>query len=227
MKLVLAQKEPIGGGVVSFVFDAPEGFTWKPGQYSHYTLPHSNPDDRDIRRWFTIAAPPYEGKPRITTRISREKGSSFKRALMDLKPGETIEAEAPEGDFVLDDLRKEYVLIAGGIGFTPFHSILMELAHQGELPKVTVLYGARDNEPTFHEELGVLAKKHPQLQVHYVIEPQRINEAIIKQYVRDIETPSFYISGPEPMVDAFDEMLLKMGVSKDNLHKDHFPGYTW
>jgi len=227
MKLVLERKEPMDGGVVSFVFDAPAEFKWKPGQFSRYTLPHNNPDDRGTQRWFTVAAPPYEGKPRITTRISSEKGSSFKRALVSLEPGDTIEAEAPEGDFVLDDLRKEYVLIAGGIGFTPFHSILMELDHQGELPKITVLYGARDNEPTFHEELDILTRKYPQLQVHYVVEPQRINEAIIKQYVSDLETPDFYLSGPEPMVDAFDEMLLKMGVPKDHLHQDHFPGYTW
>jgi ferredoxin-NADP reductase len=209
------------------VFKASAGFKWQPGQFAKYTLPHNNADARGTERWFTIAAPPYEGSPRITTRIDKENGSSFKRALLALEPGATIEADAPDGEFVISDQNREYVFIAGGIGFTPFHAMLAELGHAGTMPKITILYGARDNQPTYHEELAFLQDTYPQLRIHYVIEPQRIDEALIRQHVGDLKAPVFYISGPEPMVEAFEGMLLGMGVPEANLHMDHFPGYTW
>jgi len=227
MKLRLLRKEPMDGGIVSFVWESPAEFSWQPGQYAKYTLLHENPDDRGTERWFTIAAPPFEGKPRITTRIAAEKGSSFKKALLALEPGDTIEADAPEGDFVLNDLGAEYVFLAGGIGFTPFHAILTQLDRDGRVPKITILYGARDDHPTYREELDKLAAKHPDLKVHYIVEPQRINAAIIKKYVSDLKAPYFYVSGPEPMVDAFDDILQGMGVPEDHIKNDHFPNYTW
>lgn len=227
MKLRLLRKEPIDEGVVSFVWDPPAEFKWKPGQYAQYTLPHQNPDDRGTERWFTVAAPPFEGKPRITTRITPDKGSSFKKALLALEPGDSIEADAPEGDFVLNDREAEYVFLAGGIGFTPFHAILTQLDHEGSMPKITILYGARAADPTFHAEIDELAAKYPPLQVRYIIEPQRIDADVVKKYVSDIEKPQFYVSGPEPMVDAFDDMLQGMGVPKDHIKNDHFPNYTW
>ena len=228
MKLTLVAKEPLVGDVVSFVFTTPEKLTWLPGQYMKYTLPHDNADDRGIERWFTIAAPPYEGKPRITTRIvgTENKMSTFKRALDGLEIGATIEADAPEGDFVLADA-DENVFIAGGIGFTPFHAMLAELGHAGKMPKIKVLYGARDDEPAYHDELTALAAKYPQLELHYVIDPERVNEEVIRRFVSDVTKPHFYVSGPEPMVEAFEVMLKAMGITEAKLLNDYFPGYVW
>jgi ferredoxin-NADP reductase len=214
-------------GVVSFVFKAPAEFTWQPGQYVKYTLVHDDVDERGTVRWFTIASAPYENNPRITTRIEVNKGSSFKRALMALKPGDAIEADTPEGDFILGSVEDEYVFIAGGIGFTPFHAILSQLDHQGSLPKITVLYGARDDTPTYHEQLAKLQDVYSQLELNYIVEPQRIDKAIIQRHVNDLSKPLIYVSGPEPMVEAFDEMLKKMGVLESNLRMDYFPGYDW
>jgi ferredoxin-NADP reductase len=226
MKLTLRAKEPFEGDIISFVFSAPAEFTWKPGQYMHVTLPHENPDDRGIERWFTIAAPPHED-PRITTRIIGDHRSSFKSALAALEPGATIEADAPEGDFILGDEAASYVFIAGGIGFTPFHAILSDLDHRGTMPQITVLYGSRDNKPVFHQELAQLSAKYPQLAVHYVVEPDRINQAIINRFVPNLTAPVLYVSGPEPMTEAFETMLKGMGVAEDHLRLDFFPGYSW
>jgi ferredoxin-NADP reductase len=227
MKLTLLKKEPVTDDVISFVWEAPADFTWLPGQYMHVTLPHDNPDNRGIERWFTIAAPPFEGKPRTTTRIVSEHPSSFKQALSRMEPGDSIEVDAPEGDFVLGDQHAQYVFIAGGIGFTPFHAILSELDHQGVMPEIKVLYGARSKVTAYHDELAAMTAKYPQLSVEYIVEPARINEEVIRQFVTDLKTPYFYISGPEPMVQAFDKMLQEMGVPKDNLRNDEFPGYAW
>ena len=225
MKLTLVAKEKFEGDVTSFVFNAPADFAWKPGQYMHVTLPHDNPDDRGSERWFTIAAPPHEGRPRITTRLVDGRRSSFKQTLATLEAGDTLEVDVPEGDFILGDEAAEYVFIAGGIGFTPFHAILTELDHRGTMPRITVIYGARTIEPVFHRELAELTEKYPQLTVHYVVEPARIDEQVIRDQVPNLAVPFFYISGPEPMVDAFDEMLGQMGAAEDHRRTDHFPGY--
>ncbi len=227
MKLKLVAKEKLAGDVVSFMFDAPAGFRWKAGQYMHVVLPHDHADSRGEERWFTIAAAPFEGRPRITTRIIGEGESSFKKALAALEPGSRLEVKTPEGDFTLEDPDAEYVFIAGGIGFTPFHAILTELAHQGSMPKITVLYGARSKKPVYYDELQGLQERYSQLQVHYIIEPERISEAVIRRYVPMLTDPYFYVSGPEPMVEAFDDMLREMGTPEAHIKQDYFPGYTW
>lgn len=227
MKLTLNRKEPLAGDVISFVFDPPESLGWKPGQYMKYTLPHDNPDDRGTERWFTIAAPPSEGQPRISTRIIDGRRSTFKEALRNLNPGDQLEVEAPEGDFTIDDLEARYVLIAGGIGSTPYHAMLTELDHDGTMPNIHLLYGAATDQPLYREEFDRLAGKYPQLKVDYIVEPERINQDIIKRYVSDLKTPLFYVSGPEPMVEAFCPMLQTAGVPEDHIKRDDFPGYDW
>lgn len=227
MKLRLSAKRELLPGVVTFEFESPEGLKWQAGQYMQYTLPHPDEDDRGTQRWFTIAAPPFSGRPTITTRIAGEKGSSFKKALDALPVGAEVEAGDPEGDFVVTDLEAEYVFIAGGMGFTPFHAILAELDHSGTMPRITVLYGAREDRPLYQEELDGFAGKYPQLKIEYVHEPQRVDEEVIRAHVPDLAAPHFYVSGPEPMVEAFDDLLPQLGVPKEHIHGDYFPGYAW
>lgn len=227
MKLKLNRIEHLDGDIQSFVFEAQEGLSWKAGQYIKYTLPHENPDDRGIDRWFTVASAPSEREPRITTHIPADNPSSFKKALISLALGDEIEAGAPEGDFTLESMSNKYVFIAGGIGATPFHAILSELDRGVGMPDITFLYGARTNQPTYSTELAELDAKYPNLKLKYIVEPQRVNPAIIQENVADIHTAYFYVSGPEPMVEAFDKMLKDMRIDESKIKKDYFPGYTW
>lgn len=130
MLLTLVEKIKEAEGVISFVFKPEMPFSWKPGQFLHYTLPHRKSDERGFERFFTIASAPYEQVVYITTRLAKEKGSSFKKALSSLKPGETIEAVGPDGNFVVDDPTEELIFIAGGIGVTPFRAILLDFEHK-------------------------------------------------------------------------------------------------
>jgi ferredoxin-NADP reductase len=124
MKLKLSAKRPESPGVVSFIFQPQKPLKWKAGQFLHYVLNHASTDDRGSDRWFTIASAPYEKHVMITTRFTAKKGSTFKKTLKALKAGDTIEVSDLDGDFVVDDPKKNYVFIAGGIGITPFRSIL-------------------------------------------------------------------------------------------------------
>jgi ferredoxin-NADP reductase len=225
MKLILVNRKTEVPGVESFIFQPAEPVTWKAGQFFHYVLHHEPTDDRGSDRWFTIAAAPSEERVMITTRLATDKGSSFKKALADFKPGDAIEISDLDGDFVLEDFAKEYVFIAGGIGVTPFRSILKELDHKGQQVAITLIYGNRDQNIVYKEELETFAKNNPKLKIQYVIAPAQIDVEKIKEIVPDIEKPTFYISGPEPMVENLGNALKQAGIPADHLKQDFFPGY--
>jgi ferredoxin-NADP reductase len=224
MKLTLIQKKEEASDVTTFVFEPEAPLAYKAGQLLHYTLPHENPDDRGVERFFTISAPPYERRVTITTRFS-EKSSTFKTALRALPVGATIEADNLEGDFVVEEETGEHVFLVGGIGITPVHSILLDLDNRGASINATVLYANRDENFVFKRELDALVGKHPKLKIVYLVSPARIDEATIRENVQDLGKPVFYISGPEPMVIALGDTLTNMGVPKERQKRDEFPGY--
>ncbi len=227
MNLILVRKQQEGPDTTSFFFKSDPPFMWNAGQFLHYTLPHANPDERKTERYFTISSAPHEGDIRLTTRFAGEKGSSFKKALQALPVGGSIQAEGPEGDFTVDDPAQECVFIAGGIGITPYRSMLSDLDHRGLPIHVTLLYANRTEDAVFKEELEALSKKHPTFKIHYFIGDARIDEAAIKKIVPDLQKPIFYVSGPEPMVQAFEKTLPDMGIREDHVKRDYFPGYDW
>lgn len=151
--------------------------------------------------------------------------SHFKQALKSLKPGDEITADGPEGDFVIDDPARNHVFIAGGIGITPFRSILVEAGNKGQQLKVHLLYAARDENIAFRDELDALAHKNPHLAISYIVQPERLNQERLKKELDAVDNPYVYVSGPEPMVEAMDEMLEDLGVKKDDIKGDYFPGY--
>ncbi|HEY4486567.1 MAG TPA: FAD-dependent oxidoreductase [Candidatus Paceibacterota bacterium] len=226
MRLTLVEKKKEAGNAVSFVWESEIPVSWSAGQFLHYTLPHEKSDDRSTRRWFTISSAPHEGHIMFTTRFA-EQGSSFKHALQDLSIGGVIGAEGPEGEFVVDDPNRDMVFIAGGIGITPYRSILADLDHRGLPINVTLLYANRDSDFIFKEELEALAEKHPTFTIHYFVEPNRIDESEIRENISDMAKAFVYLSGPEPMAEAFEEMLLQIGISDTHIKRDYFPGYLW
>lgn len=225
MKLKLIEKKQETSEVTSFIFTPLEPLTWIAGQFIHYVLHHEPTDERGSDRWFTNSAAPFENHVRITTRFTPDKGSSFKKKLFTLKEGEEIEISFVEGDFTLDDPNNEYVFIAGGIGVTPFRSILTQLDHEKKPINVTLLYSNRDQNVVYKEELEEIAKNNPHFKIHYIISPEHIDEKKIRELVPDLQKPFFYVSGPEPMVDSLGNTLREMGIAEDRLKQDWFPGY--
>lgn len=225
MKLTLIRKKIEVPGVESFIFEPAEPIDWKAGQYLHYVLHHEPTDDRGSDRWFTIASAPYEKEIMLTTKIATSKGSSFKSALVDLKMGETIEISYLGGDFVLGDYSKEYVFIAGGIGITPFYSILKDLDEKKVQIKATLLYANHDENIPYKEDLEHFVKNNSNLTIHYVLSPEHIDEDLIKKLVPDLQKPMFYISGPEQMVESLGDTLDEMDIHTDRVKQDYFPGY--
>lgn len=226
MKLQFVSKIKETADVTSFIFQYPEGSSYTAGQFFHYVLHHRPTDDRGSDRFFTNAAAPFEKQVRITTRETKDTGSTFKKKLFSLVEGKSIEVSNISGDFTLTDLNKEYIFLAGGIGITPFRSILVQLAHEGTMPNITLVYANRDKESiVYKEELEDLANKFPALQIQYIFSPVHIDENKIRELIPDFARKIFYVSGPEPMVDALGESLKAMGLPEENLKQDWFPGY--
>jgi ferredoxin-NADP reductase len=225
MLLIFVKKIKEAKNTISFIFKPEIPFKWKSGQFLHYTLPHRNADDRGIERYFTIASAPFEGIVLITTRLAEEKSSSFKKTLNSLKAGDTIEAVGPDGEFTVDNINQEMIFIAGGIGITPFRSMLLDFEHKKVSPKVTLLYSNKTEDFPYKKLLEGLTKTNPNLKIHYFVHPKRIDESSFKKIVKNLNKPIFYVSGPGGMVKNLTNLLIEIGVPSDHIRKDLFPGY--
>lgn len=223
MKMKLKSTKPEVEGVHSFNFEPEEPISWQPGQYLHYVLEHDNPDDRGTERWFTIASAPFEKEVWITTRFDGQRQSSFKRALLNMKPGDEVEADGPKGQFVLQEGEHHHVLIAGGIGITPYRSMIAQLAHDHEEKHIDLMYANRDDNLVYGAELKSLQQSNPSFRLLKFID-KRIEETDIQGFLQD-KTAIFYLSGPRSMVEAYEQLLADKGVEKTAVMTDYFPGY--
>ncbi len=221
MKLIVSREQQ--SGVHTFVFEPSEPISWQPGQYMHYVLEHPNPDERGPERYFTIASAPYEKNIQITTRLAAERGSSFKRAIMNLANGDEIESDGPRGQFILRNGDYHHILIAGGIGITPYHSMLAQLNYDNKPSNVDLLYANNDDNFVFFAELTGWASQDPSLKIHKFVD-KHIEANDLKAYL-DEKNAVYYLSGPRAMVESYETLLPNLGVSKDNIMTDYFPGY--
>jgi len=216
LKLLSSHSE--AGNVRTFVFET-GGLLWKAGQAQAYTLPHIGKKEEESQRWFTIASAPHEGEIHISTRVSQSK---FKQALIAMKPGDEIQAHGLEGDFTWEEESAEpVVLVAGGIGITPFRSILKSRQSKGRRLNARLLYFNRDTDVAFREELEVIRAKHSELHIEIVIGEEISADAIVRRAPQSAHQ-LVYLSGPEPMVEKVGSGLRDRGVT---IKQDCFPGY--
>lgn len=221
--LHLKEEEHLTDNVWAFRFTADQPLLWTPGQFIRVEIPHDHPDEEGTKRWFTISSTPHDGYIQITTRITE---TSFKQALAALQPGDSIKLiEKPDGDFVWQEDEKPLILIAGGIGITPFYSMLKARGHSHKPFNAILIYNGRDDNLPFKAEFAEASKRHPELKVHYVVGKQ-LSVEDMALIVPNLTSSQVYISGPEPMVEALGSRLEEAGVPKSQLHQDFFPNYT-
>jgi len=227
ISLKLLKIEPITENIKAFWFEPLKRFQFVPGQFLEWSLPHDHPDSRGSRRWFTISASPTENRIMLTTKFAK-KSSSFKSALQKLRTGDELTATGPEGSFVLPkNAAQKLIFLAGGIGITPFRSMIKYLFDSHQSRDVVLLYSVKNQGEIAFRDLFEEAKKTGLKAVYQITDSTGyINPEIIKKEVPDWYERMFYVSGPEPMVEAFEKMLYAMGVAKQDVKRDYFPGYT-
>ncbi|OGE64673.1 hypothetical protein A3J13_02275 [Candidatus Daviesbacteria bacterium RIFCSPLOWO2_02_FULL_36_8] len=223
--LKLKEKKQESEDVVSFLFEP--NFKFEAGQYLEWTLPHPKPDSRGVRRFFTISSSPTEGFLMITTRFA-EKSSTFKSALKKLESGQEISVSNLEGDFTLPrDTEKKLVFIAGGIGITPFRSMIKYLIDRGEKRDIVLLYSVKTLEEIVFKYLFDEAKFVGVSAVYVSTDTMGfIDQSMIQKQIPDYKERYFYISGPQTMVDSFKQTLKAIGISSKQIRTDFFPGYA-
>jgi ferredoxin-NADP reductase len=227
MKFLIEEKLRETDDVFSFILQPQEPISWQAGQYVLYKILHDNPDNRGDTRIFTISSPPFQRKIRLTTRYLFAESSSFKKALFAKEAGDTVEAIKIDGSFTVNVEDKKLVFVAGGIGITPYHSILLELEKREENKDIILIYSNKDeNHIIFKDTIERLAKQYDRLDIVYLFSPQRCDIPLIKKVVLDIAERIFYISGPMVMVKSVEEALHELGVDGKKIKKDYFPGIT-
>ncbi len=233
----LKAREEVAEGTMAFHFEKPAGFQFKPGQYADLTL--INPDETDSEgnvRTFSIASAPYEGELLFATRM---RDSAFKRVLRRVPLGTEVKLEGPMGSFTLHkNPAKAAVFLAGGIGITPFLSILRQAAKE-KLPHLLYLFysNRRPEDAAFLQHLEDLAKSNSkfifvpsmsemeQSKLNWSGERGFINREMVVKHFCDLKGPIYYIAGPPAMVAATREMLTKAGVDEDDVRTEEFGGY--
>ena len=219
--------------IYSFYFKPEKKIDFTAGQFIEVHLHTDNPDSRGTKRWFTISsAPELEGLFSITTRMAESRGSSFKESLRLLKKGHEIKISEAMGDFVLprnDNI--PLVFLAGGIGITPYHSIISHLLAINQKRDIKLYYGARNiDELIFKDELSSYLGDNlfPILQNAPINYSGKIGYLNTKDIFDDLKDSNcmIYISGPEVMVEKFKKEFIELGISSNNLVCDFFPGYN-
>ncbi|OGL23391.1 hypothetical protein A2791_00890 [Candidatus Saccharibacteria bacterium RIFCSPHIGHO2_01_FULL_46_30] len=235
---VLVQKLRIAANSVDFVFRIDKQLAYRPGQYMEWTLPHSHIDNRGNRRYFTLASSPTEQTLRLGVKFY-DPSSSYKHALIDMAQTTDIVATQVSGDFVLPRSSKtKLVFIAGGIGVTPFRSMVKYLLDSHEQRDVVMLYAANTTQDIAYKDIFDQAQQELGMATTYVvaelgatqsIQPNfrtgRVDVDAISALVPEYRGRTYYISGSHQMVVAVQAALAQLGVPKRHIKVDYFPGY--
>ena len=235
LSLSLTKKEEVSPDTYQLTFSHPAPFAYTPGQYLEWTFDHATPDNRGIRRYFTIASAPHEPLS-IGIKI-KEKASSFKEAIKKIVPGEKIITGGLYGDFILHpNQTQKLVWIAGGIGITPFRSMAKHLLKTNEQRNITLFYCALNPNDFPYLDIFQEAKKIGLTTIPVITDKANIPEnwtgeagyltpEIIKKHIPDFNERHYYLSGPNAMVTSYKSLLKNIGISSSQIHTDYFPGF--
>lgn len=236
-KVKLESKQEIAAGTMAFYFEKPQGFVYKAGQFGDFTL--IDPAETDAEgniRGFSLASTPDEDLLMFATRM---RDTAFKRVLKTMEPGTELKLDAPYGSFTLhNNARIPAVFLTGGIGVTPFRSIILQAAHD-KLPHKIFLFDSnkKPEDAVFLDELVAAQQENPNYTFIGTMtqmeksnhtwhgETGYITQDILQKSISDLTLPIYYVAGPRTMVHAMREILNKAGVNDDNIRTEEFSGY--
>lgn len=233
----LKDRREVAERTMAFQFEKPEGFTFKTGQSIDMTL--INPSETDGEgngRAFSIASAPDEGMLLVATRM---RDTAFKRVLGAMPIGSQVKIEGPFGNFVLHhNQARAAVFLAGGIGITPFRSILLRAEREHLSHRLFLFYSNRRPEDApFLEELQTMQRHNRNYTFVATMtdmgrshrpwqgETGVITSEMLTKYVKSVASPIYYLAGPPGMVNTMRTLLNGMGVDDDDIRTEEFAGY--
>ena len=239
LMLTLKKRIQLSADSYEFVFDKDPRFSFSPGQYMEWTLPHTKEDSRGNRRFFTLSSSPKDREVKMGVKFYPES-STFKKRLLALQRGERIAAGHLAGDFTLPkDEREKLVFIAGGIGITPFISMIRHMLDTHEKRDAVTLVGNSCVEHICYDHLLREASEKLGMRAVHVVSGAagkvpagwrgrtgRIDSRVIEEEVPDYHDRTFYVSGPQAMVDGVRKAITALGVKPERIRTDYFPGFA-
>lgn len=233
----LLEKIEVAEGTLAFKLEKPAGFEFRAGQSADLTLPSPSESDAggDIRT-FSMASAPSESSLMFATRL---RDTAFKRNLRSMPVGTLIRIEGPMGSFNLHrNTAKSAVFLAGGIGITPFLSMIREAVGQRTAHQIHLFYSNRRPEDSaFLQELQDMSRKHASFRlVATMTEAEKskqpwegergfIDAAMLKRHLPALQGPIYYMAGPPAMVTAMRQLIVNEGVDEDDIRAEDFAGY--
>jgi ferredoxin-NADP reductase len=237
MKARLVTTDRVAADTAGFTFEAQAPFSFDAGQTCDLTIAAPQyQDDKGSSRTFSIASSPADA-PRVLV-ATRLTGSAFKRSLLEAPAGLEVELDGPFGSFVLHkNTTKPAVFFAGGIGITPFRSIVKDATERRLPHRITLFYSNRTPASTaFLPEIEAWQRQHANLRlVATVADPGGpeswshdiglMDARFIAPHVQDWANAICYIAGPPAYVKAMRAALDEVGADPDNIRTEEFSGY--
>lgn len=233
----LKSRETIAANTMAFHFEKPDGFTFKAGQSVDVTLTApAETDDKGNTRPFSIASAPNDPELVFATRM---RDSAFKRTLANAPLGLEVKMDGPFGSFTLHkNVHKPALLFAGGIGITPFLSMIADATYNKSAHQIYLFYSnRRPEDAAFLDRLQQLAAENANF--HLIATMTQMNESsrqwngetgvitpeMLARHVSAPEAGISYLAGPPAMVGAMRQMLVTAGVDEDDIRTEEFSGY--
>ncbi len=236
--VTLAHREEIASATWAFRLGLGGGeFPYRAGQTIDLTFPTPpQTDEAGNTRTFSIADAPGSGELLIATRV---RGSAFKQSLVEAPIGTALEADGPFGSFTLPNRAQAVVLLAGGIGVTPFRAMIEDVARRKLEHGLTLIHSNRTpEEAPFLEELARWGVDFPRFTYRPTMthaeasthswngDRRRVDAAFLAEvFPGDRSSALYYAAGPERFVKAVVGSLKEIGVDEDQIRFEEFPGY--
>jgi ferredoxin-NADP reductase len=243
-KVKLLERREAAEQTMAFTLEKPSDWTFKPGQFIDLTV--VNPPATDAEgntRALSLASAPEEDSLMFATRM---RDTACKRTLGSMPVGTEVKIEGPFGNLTLhNNVTRPAILLAGGIGITPFRSMVVHAAKAKQQHQIVLFYSNRRPEDApFLAELRALERENPRYRFvptmtemgnsHLPWDGERgqINYDLIAEYLKPLASPSFYeagpiyyIAGPPQMVVGLRSVLTNSGVDDDDIRTEEFAGY--
>lgn len=222
---------------MAFRFERPPKWTFAAGQFVDITLMNCPKTDAEGSvHGFSLASAPDEETLMVTTRM---RDTAFKRTLGAALPETEVRIEGPFGDFRLHhDGARPSVMLAGGIGITPFRSMILDATHRKLQHQIFLFYfNRRPEDAPFLDELHHIESQNSNYTFIGIMtqaersrhfwtgETGRLDHSMLERYLNDVRNPIYYVAGPASMVKGVREILTSADIDEDDIRTEEFAGY--